>query len=65
MPIKRYIYFWSKPQNLRGKHCRIIGKGTTDKRKMMVKFEDGLIIECWAMALRGPEKLRSKQLVII
>jgi len=62
MALKKYIYFWSYPKNLKGKECRIIGKGTSDQRKMKVRFEDGPTIECWSMALRSPEKLRSKQL---
>lgn len=65
MALKKYIYYWTFPENLKGKECHIIGNGNTNKRKMQVRFEDGKIIECWSMALRSPEKLRSKQLVII
>jgi len=65
MPSKKYIYYWSKPKNLKGKECQIVGRGTTDSRKMKVRFKDGHIIECWTIALRSPEKLRSKQLAIM
>lgn len=65
MALKKYIYFWSSPHNLKGKKCSIIGKGASDNRKMKVQFEDGVVIECWTIALRSPEKLRSKQLSFI